>query len=97
MGDPSGIGPEIIAKAVKCPDVNRLADIVIIGDKNVFQKVSKYPLKKTQFIDLKNVPARNFAFGRIKQAYGKASVEYIQQAVILLKRKNIDCLVTCPI
>ncbi|MCM8779743.1 MAG: 4-hydroxythreonine-4-phosphate dehydrogenase PdxA [Candidatus Omnitrophica bacterium] len=29
--------------------------------------------------------------------YGRASVEYIQTAVDLLKRKELDCLVTCPI
>jgi 4-hydroxythreonine-4-phosphate dehydrogenase len=97
MGDPSGIGPEIIAKAIKNPSINRIADFIIIGDEKTYQKVNKHPVRNVKFIDLGNVPSKSFAFGKIKQAYGKASVEYIQEAVVLLKRKDIDCLVTCPI
>ena len=38
MGDPSGIGPAIIAKAL--PKVKGLAEFTIIGDAGVYNKIS---------------------------------------------------------
>jgi 4-hydroxythreonine-4-phosphate dehydrogenase len=35
--------------------------------------------------------------GQIKAQYGKASVEYLDKALELLRNKEIDCLVTAPI
>ncbi|MDP3731995.1 MAG: 4-hydroxythreonine-4-phosphate dehydrogenase PdxA [Candidatus Omnitrophota bacterium] len=97
MGDPAGIGPEIIPKALK--KLKGLANFVIIGDKWVFGQLSaiSYQLSALKFIDLNNVPHKNFKFGKIKAEYGKASVEYIDKAIELIKNKQIDCLVTCPI
>ncbi|MEK7700255.1 MAG: 4-hydroxythreonine-4-phosphate dehydrogenase PdxA, partial [Planctomycetota bacterium] len=37
MGDPYGIGPEIILKSLKSPIIRGLAKYVIIGSKNVFE------------------------------------------------------------
>lgn len=90
MGDPSGIGPEIIAKAL--PEVKDLAEFVVIGDHWVFSKVTS-----AKFIDLNNVSQKNFRFGKVKAEYGKASIEYLDKALELIKKKEIDCLVTAPI
>lgn len=48
MGDPCGIGPEIILKSLKSPAVRKIANYVIIGNKNVFDQAAstlKIPLK----------------------------------------------------
>jgi len=98
MGDPSGIGPEIISSAL--PRLKGLADFVVIGDNWVINRLSdtKYLAGKgARFIDLKNVPRKSFSFGKIKGAYGKASMEYLDKAMDLMKNNAIDCLVTCPI
>jgi len=97
MGDPSGIGPEIIAKALA--KVKGVAEFIIIGDNWVFKKSQK-PRAKGQefkFIDLDNVNHKNFSFGKIKAEYGRASIEYLDKALELLKKNEIDCLVTAPI
>ncbi|MBU0503147.1 MAG: 4-hydroxythreonine-4-phosphate dehydrogenase PdxA [Candidatus Omnitrophota bacterium] len=98
MGDPSGIGPEIIAAALKHLKVK--ADIVIIGDRKVFKTIhySSSPINnKFEFIDLNNVNYKNFMFGKVNAEYGRASIEYLDEALRLIKDKRIDCLVTCPI
>jgi len=97
MGDPSGIGPAITAAAIK--RLKGLADFVIIGDKWVFNKIqnSKFKIQNYKFIDLNNVSHKNFEFGKIRAEYGRASVEYLDKALELIKTKEIDCLVTCPI
>lgn len=38
MGDPAGIGPEIVAKALSNEKTFEYADCVVIGDKNIMQK-----------------------------------------------------------
>jgi 4-hydroxythreonine-4-phosphate dehydrogenase len=90
IGDPSGIGPAITLKAVN--KLKGLADFVVIGDKWVFD----HPIS-TRFIDLNNIPHKNFSFGKVKAEYGKASIEYLDKALELLNDKEIDCLVTAPI
>jgi len=36
-GDPSGIGPELVAKLLNEPDLPVLADVMLIGDRHVFE------------------------------------------------------------
>lgn len=96
MGDPSGVGPEIIAKSLH--ELGRFGDIVIIGDAWV---LGKYKVKNTNynisFIDLNNVAHKNFRFGQARAEYGRASIEYVDAALDLIRQGGIDCLVTCPI
>lgn len=92
MGDPAGIGAEIIRKALLKKTINRHADFTVIGDKNFFKTGRRFSV-----IDLKNVSQKDFQYGRISKRYGRASVEYIQKAVELISKNQIDCLVTCPI
>jgi 4-hydroxythreonine-4-phosphate dehydrogenase len=97
MGDPSGIGPGIIAKSLA--KLKNLAQFVVIGDEWVFEKAvsSQLSADSYKFIDLNNVPHKNFTFGKVKAEYGRASIEYLDQAMGLIRDKEIDCLVTAPI
>ena len=36
-GDPGGIGPELIAKLLADPEVHKKADILLIGDRHLFE------------------------------------------------------------
>ncbi|MBU3958325.1 MAG: hypothetical protein KKE91_00510, partial [Candidatus Omnitrophica bacterium] len=55
MGDPSGIGPGIIAKSIG--RLKSQAEFIVIGDKWVFDKAQKAKRKAQnyEFIDLNNV------------------------------------------
>ncbi|MFH1339378.1 MAG: 4-hydroxythreonine-4-phosphate dehydrogenase PdxA [Candidatus Omnitrophota bacterium] len=105
MGDPSGIGPEVISKALSGPGINRLGEIAVIGDKWVFDKVTghnSYPhghrqVTSFKFIDLNNVPRKNFKFGKIRREFGQAAIDYLKKAVELIKNRELDCLITAPI
>ncbi len=97
MGDPSGIGPEIVVKALdrlKCH-----SKLVVIGDYAVLKKcgLSKSHERIAEIIDLKNVPTRNFRFGKALAEYGKASIEYINTGLDLIGKGIINGLVTAPI
>jgi len=97
LGDPAGIGPAIALKAIK--KLKGLADFIVIGDKWVLDKIpnSKSQIPKGKLIDLDNVPHKNFKFGEVKAEYGRASLDYLDKALELIKNNEIDCLVTCPI
>ena len=41
MGDPCGIGPEIVLKALKSPAIRNIANFVIIGDSGVFEHTAR--------------------------------------------------------
>ncbi|MBM3250170.1 MAG: 4-hydroxythreonine-4-phosphate dehydrogenase PdxA [Candidatus Omnitrophica bacterium] len=97
IGDPSGVGPAIALKAIRSLE-NRY-DFTVIGDKWVFSRLTgRTPqFSRVDFIDLVNVRRKNFSFGRINPRYGRASVEYLDEAMRLIRRKEADCLVTCPV
>lgn len=99
MGDPSGIGPEIIVKALSDKRISRLANITVIGDYFTIEKSKKDLGSKPEFslLDLSNVPQNNFSYGQHQPSFGRAAVEYIDRAVTMLKRREADALVTAPI
>jgi 4-hydroxythreonine-4-phosphate dehydrogenase len=100
IGDPAGIGPAIVLKAIQ--QLKNKFSFTIIGDSLVLAKAAKL-LKiksiasKQGLIDLNNPKSKNFVFGKLSAATGKASLGYLDIALRLLKEKKIDCLVTAPI
>ncbi|MDP2938987.1 MAG: 4-hydroxythreonine-4-phosphate dehydrogenase PdxA [Candidatus Omnitrophota bacterium] len=97
MGDPSGIGPEVIAKAIKKLRLNKRIKLLVIGDRFVLQKFTGKLPANCDILDLKNVRQKKFSFGKINLSYGRAAIDYLEKAVGLIKDKTIDCLVTAPI
>jgi 4-hydroxythreonine-4-phosphate dehydrogenase len=97
MGDPAGVSPEIIAKALVNPAIHNLATFLIIGDYRVFARYHADPIQNCGFIDLKNIPQKDFEFGKISKVAGMASLEYLDTALSLLKTKKIAALVTAPV
>jgi 4-hydroxythreonine-4-phosphate dehydrogenase len=62
MGDPAGIGPEIIAKALVRPEIYRWCRPVVAGDSGVFQTVirrNRLPLRLDEITDVRSAaPSR---------------------------------------
>jgi len=108
MGDPSGIGAEIILKSL--PNISRRSIPVIVGDWKVIEAVSHIlsdgdkpqqdNLKKilknnAEFVDLGIL--KKVSFGISKVEYGEASYRYIMEALKLLFAGEVSAIVTCPI
>ena len=48
MGDPAGIGPEIVVKAVSKKEIQDIAKVVVIGDGKILEKaveICKVPIR----------------------------------------------------
>lgn len=98
IGDPSGIGPEVVVKSLNNPQIKQLANFLVIGDSFTLSRSSRHKLPgNTQLIDLRNVNKKSFSIGKIKAEYGWAAMEYVNFALNLLKKGMIDSLVTAPI
>lgn len=96
MGDPGGIGPEIIIKALCAPELKNIADYHIIGDYHIFKRNGLQLPSKINMLDLKILRSRALPKG-INRESGKASLAYLETALSLLKAHKFSALVTGPI
>ncbi len=112
MGDPSGIGPEVIVKALAAPP--EVCRSVVIGDAAWLQQhasqwapqLSIRPIKDLsearhepsvlEVLDLHNVP-ENLHIGRATSEGGQAAVEYIRKAADLAMKQDVRAITTAPI
>lgn len=97
LGDPAGIGPEVVAKALHQKKVRSLARFVIIGDEFIFRTYFPRRYANCVFVSLDNTPLRRFRAGRPGRWSAQASLDYLNKAVGFLKAGKIQSLVTAPV
>jgi len=112
-GDPCGIGPEVILKALATPGASTLwagpGRIAVIGDLPVFERLGRR-LPPWRVCSLREFPRRRdrlafiqlhhrdrFTPGRSGAAAGRASLDYLDAAVTLAKQGAVGALVTAPV
>ena len=97
MGDPAGIGPEIVLKALADPAVAPLAHWVVVGDARVLAMTGG----KIENAELRDVRALSgmdtFAFGKLDSRCGAAAVEYVREATEMCLRGEAAAMVTAPL
>lgn len=96
LGDPSGIGPEVVAKALMHRSIRSLGQFKVIGDAQVLRRYCSRELKNCSFIDLKNIQTKKLT-RRPNRPSGLAAIQYINHAIELLKQNQIRALVTAPV
>ena len=97
LGDPGGIGPEVVAKALMLPSTRSLARYKIIGDISTFSRYLKRLPRNCDFIDLNLLNGKKIVSGEVNRINGAASLQYLQKAVELIKNNHIQGLVTAPV
>jgi 4-hydroxythreonine-4-phosphate dehydrogenase len=111
MGDPAGIGPEIILRALAQEKVRRLARFLVFGNPRVLEETAErlsleMPLARAEepaFADEPQVVAADrmgeapLLPGRWSDRTGRASLSYIFRAVEACKGGLADGMVTAPI
>ena len=103
IGDESGIGPEVILKALYTYERQQNVDFIIVGSKKNLQNTHAH-LKS---LGLKNVAnPNNFQIHDIevssydnesKSSYGDSSFNYLKNAIEIVKQHPNSALVTGPI
>jgi 4-hydroxythreonine-4-phosphate dehydrogenase len=105
MGDPAGIGGEIVLKAL--PLMRGETIPVIVGDRSIlaasdfsgmgldFKEFQKGAAGEVELIDLGLV--REPGFGLSEPTFGEASYQYILEGLRLILEEKASAIVTCPI
>jgi 4-phospho-D-threonate 3-dehydrogenase / 4-phospho-D-erythronate 3-dehydrogenase len=101
MGDPAGIGPEVILKALADPALADLADWVVVGDArviNMAERVTGVPLAHASLHDAGALAGYgDFSFGRLDPRCGAAAIEYVRIATQLCLDGAAEAMVTAPL
>ncbi|MEM8505952.1 MAG: 4-hydroxythreonine-4-phosphate dehydrogenase PdxA [Cyanobacteria bacterium P01_D01_bin.1] len=109
LGDPAGIGPEVVLKALSNPMFSERAAISVIGDRKLLQS-TYIQLKTASYPDLVDPESLNFIDAGISQAItsevilsvesrssGEVSFRTLEQAIARTLRGEFDGIVTAPI
>lgn len=113
IGDPAGIGPEIVVKAVASEEIKNIARCIIIGDCNVIanalkitntdinicriEKTEDYKDNHLNIIPIDNVDFTALHIGEVSGMCGKAAYEYIEKSIDLAMKKQVAAVATPPI
>lgn len=102
IGEPAGIGTEVVLKALLDEGVINECNPLIIGDKVVIEEaVAKmkidFDISAYDILDLKCIKNRNFQKCSSTKNGGIASVAYIKKAVDLASANIVNGIVTAPI
>ncbi|MEA5617258.1 4-hydroxythreonine-4-phosphate dehydrogenase PdxA [Cronbergia sp. UHCC 0137] len=100
LGDPGGIGTEVILKALADPEVGKNCDLVVVGSRDLllrcYENLTRYSLLVANPADLVviDVPVD----GEIVTGVGNAvSFAYLEYAIALTLSGKFDGIVTGPI
>ena len=96
MGDPSGIGPEVVLKALEDSEIALLAKWVVVGDTRILDKAGK--IANAVVRDVKSLSTLDdFAFGKLDARYGQAAVDYVRVATEMCLAGEAQAMVTAPL
>ena len=99
MGDPAGVGPEVVVKALARPEVYDFCRPLVIGDRKRLDKaiaITGAKPRELECIDLGLVP-EDLPFGKVSAQAGEAAYRYIERAVKMALDRDIDAICTAPI
>jgi len=101
MGDPAGIGPEIVLKALADPAVAPLARWIVAGDGAILERAEAVTGLKLASAELHDVraldPNGEFSFGRLDARCGAAGLEYVRVATLMCLNGDASAMVTAPL
>ncbi len=100
LGDPSGIGPEIVLKAVNNMKVGDDVSITLIGNQENAERVlditgiDRTVLDHADFVD---IPGDGIEFGKVQTVSGKIALKSIEMATTMALNGELDAIATAPI
>ncbi|MET3858041.1 4-hydroxythreonine-4-phosphate dehydrogenase PdxA [Rhizobium sp. OAE497] len=109
LGDPAGVGPEVIVKALAAMPAGERKDFVIVGNTEALVRADRATGSGLRFgsaasedgstiaVDEVELGAPLPEIGKVSPVAGDASVKYISRAVDLAMSGEADVIVTAPI
>ncbi len=111
LGDPAGIGPEVVLKALADPEATTDCEITVIGSRSLLHSTYSHLRQKLEDkealvapeqlsildIELEESAERQITIGVGNAASGAASFAYLEKAIACTLAGEFDGLVTAPI
>lgn len=107
LGDPAGVGPEVICKALASLPSDDLANFVVVGNREALERARTATSTDLRFVTVAEpgtvlveevaLDAPLPEIGKVSAVAGEASVRYIRRAVEMAMGGQADCIVTAPI
>ena len=105
MGDPSGVGPEIICKALAALPAETRAGIVVIGDPDILARANDVTGAGARFgggdgvrvIAVETPEKATIRDGEISPGGGHAAYGYVVKAVDMARADEISVIITAPL
>lgn len=104
LGDPAGIGPEILLTALRSRRVKSVCSPIVVGDHEVLSLVAKKtssPLSRSievvNPLGERSPDASTIKPGKLPKKWAHAVVSYIEEAVRLAEEGEVSAIVTAPI
>ena len=99
LGDPAGIGPEILVKAL--PTIAERCHPVVFGPRWAYDdglEVANVTLdSEPDFTELDVTRPDDFAFGRVSAGNGEAAIAAVNAAAHECLNGTVDAMMTCPL
>ena len=99
LGDPTGIGPELIAKLLAHPETLAQAEVLVIGDRRLYQRgigiaatVDAHP----RFLDYP-CPREDHVLGKVSAEAGEYVLGCLHTAIETWQARKIDAIVFAPL
>lgn len=96
MGDPSGIGPEVVAKALAQPQVHRLARLSVVGDGSLLRRWAVVPLD-VPVLETVAAPLPGYPVGVVSVESARAAHGWVERAARMCLAGEADGMVTAPV
>jgi 4-phospho-D-threonate 3-dehydrogenase / 4-phospho-D-erythronate 3-dehydrogenase len=99
MGDPSGVGPEIVVKCLARPEAHELCRPLVIGDGARLARAATIcglDASAIECVDLHLVPD-DLPFGQLSAVAGEAAFRYLERAIALALAGEVQAICTAPI
>ncbi|MBI5598425.1 MAG: 4-hydroxythreonine-4-phosphate dehydrogenase PdxA [Deltaproteobacteria bacterium] len=101
MGDPAGVGPEIVMRALGSRKVRRVCAPLVVGDERLLyylaQRLGLPPPCRTDIISLSNLDPRGIRPAAPGKEGGRAMIAYVEHAVAMAADGRVAAIVTAPI
>jgi len=101
MGDPAGVGPEVVVKALADAEIANLADWILVGSREIFARtaaeVGAQLPTGVEFDNAGDSGAEPFAMGQVSAVCGTAAVRSVERAVSLCMEQRAHAMATAPL
>ena len=100
VGDPAGIGPEVVLKALADTSLHPLAHWIVVSDSAVMRQAEAMTglrLEGAELHDAHSLGGTEVPTGKLDARCGAAAVDYVRTATELCLARKADAMVTAPL